>query len=370
VATATEETTEIIEQPVQPLSVVDQLEVFVKETDEAIATMADDFAGLEVTDVDDTAVVAKVTEAHKRVKAVRVKVEKTRKALKEDALKWGQLVDKQARRLKEAIAPIEGRLKAERDKVDAEKARRKAQRDAERAARLQDRVDKLTAVGGDTTGDGTSLAVLGSMADSDFEALLKHQTESYAEQQRVEKIRAVAEEVAGKLTEYGRNVTAEELLDVPHDDQWEMVKAAREAFEERQAEEQKAREEQEAREQKEREKLEAKLKAQQDELDRLKAQEEAREEEERKRLEAEEAQRREEEERKLEQERERQAAEEEAALKAQEEALKPIREQLAAFAVVVESMDIPNTLIDDAIDYAADIQRILNDAAEQIRTLV
>ena len=124
--------------------------------DDAIARMAGEYMPLTIRDVTDTEGFKAVHEARMVVKNHRVEVEKTRKALKADALEYGRKVDAEAKRITALLEPIEehlrwqevdyeaakeairnaARLKAEaeeRAKREAEEARLRAEREAEEA---------------------------------------------------------------------------------------------------------------------------------------------------------------------------------------------------------------------------------------------
>lgn len=92
-------------------------------SDAAIAAMAEDYLPLVIAGIDDADGFRKVHEARMVVKSKRVEVEKVRKALKEDALKYGRMVDAEAKRIAALIAPIETHLKEQEDAYNAEKER-------------------------------------------------------------------------------------------------------------------------------------------------------------------------------------------------------------------------------------------------------
>lgn len=116
-------------------------------TDAAIADMAEHFRRLEVTGLDDRAGLAKVHAARMEVRGLRVRVEKTRKELKKDALEYGRRVDGEAKRITEALLAIEEPLAEKESIVAKEKERLKAIAAEERKAALQVRLDALAAVG-------------------------------------------------------------------------------------------------------------------------------------------------------------------------------------------------------------------------------
>lgn len=159
-----------------------------------IAELAEEFLPLSVDGVDDKEGFDKVHDARMIVKGHRVDVEKTRKALKADALAWGKAVDGEAKRLTALLAPIEEHLTNQENIVLAEKERIRKEK-AEAARRLLDeRLAKLRAV--DAT---VSVLKLESMTDEDFDDLLSGATSEFeakkaeaaklAEAQRIEEER-------------------------------------------------------------------------------------------------------------------------------------------------------------------------------------
>lgn len=92
-------------------------------SDAAIAAMADEYLPLTIAGIDDAAGYKRVHDARMVVKNKRVEVEKVRKALKEDALKYGRMVDGEAKRITALLDPIESHLKEQEDAYNAEKER-------------------------------------------------------------------------------------------------------------------------------------------------------------------------------------------------------------------------------------------------------
>jgi len=91
--------------------------------DTAIMELSDRYMVLKTNGLDDKKAFDAVHEARMDVKGRRVEVEKTRKELKEEALKYGRAVDAEAKRITALLAPIEDHLQAEEDKVTNERAR-------------------------------------------------------------------------------------------------------------------------------------------------------------------------------------------------------------------------------------------------------
>lgn len=103
-------------------------------SDSAIAKMAEDYLPLKINGVDDANGLKTVHKARMVVKGLRVEVEKTRKFLKEDSVKYGRAVDAEARRITALLEPIESHLEREEEAVVIAKERaRKAEEEAARA---------------------------------------------------------------------------------------------------------------------------------------------------------------------------------------------------------------------------------------------
>lgn len=300
--------------------------------DTAIAEMREKYMGLLIRSVDDTAGFHAVHDARMVVKAHRVKVEKTRQQLKADALAYGRAVDSEAKRITALLEPIETHLETQETAYNEAKATLKA-------ARLQFRMDKLTAVEA-----RVPIVTVEAMDDAHFDLLLAQKTDEF--KARKERERIDAEERAQREAEAAAARKAEEERLAA---ELAAVEAERQLERERVAQLQR---EEEARLQAEREKLEAERKAL-EEQQRLQREEQARVEAERRRLELEEAKRQAAEQARLETEqrlqREREAAEwqaeqqarEEAEAKARAEALRPDREKLLAFIAEFHNFNPP-----------------------------
>lgn len=98
--------------------------------DTAIAEMKANYLTIKVADHTDRDNAAAARSARLDVKAKRVAVEKTRKELKADALKFTQAIDGEARRITSLLEPIEAHLQQQEDIVAKHKERQEA---AERA---------------------------------------------------------------------------------------------------------------------------------------------------------------------------------------------------------------------------------------------
>lgn len=71
-----------------------------------------------VTSTDQKTEMAMAKEARKKFSAMRIEIEKTRKALKEQSLRKGQAIDSIAKYLTSLVSPIEEYLKSQEDFVE------------------------------------------------------------------------------------------------------------------------------------------------------------------------------------------------------------------------------------------------------------
>jgi hypothetical protein len=123
---------EVVEAPEAPSAPL----VTYTPSDAAIAQMRGDLLPLAADEkaVRTTGGYEKVRLAIGTIRNLRVGIEKRRKELKEDSLKWGRKVDAEAARLTASLLEIEEPLKALKQTVDEEKERkRKEAEEAERA---------------------------------------------------------------------------------------------------------------------------------------------------------------------------------------------------------------------------------------------
>jgi chemotaxis protein histidine kinase CheA len=116
-------------------------------TDTAIAEMGSKYLKLTVKGIEDKAGLASVHSARMDVVKKRTSVEAVRKELKEDVLTWGRMIDTEAKRITELLAPIEDHLSAEERKVTEEIIRIKREKEEKEKARIQARINRLFAFG-------------------------------------------------------------------------------------------------------------------------------------------------------------------------------------------------------------------------------
>jgi septal ring factor EnvC (AmiA/AmiB activator) len=102
-------------------------------TDAALSELKAKYTGLKIADTDSYDVVRR---AIGEVRDIRVSVEERRKELKASALEYGRRVDSEAKRITTLLLQIEEPLKAEKAKVDDEKARIKAEKEKKELDRV------------------------------------------------------------------------------------------------------------------------------------------------------------------------------------------------------------------------------------------
>ena len=161
-------------------------------TEATIAKLKSEYMTLKTNGVDDKAAYEAVHAALMTMVKVRTSIELSRKALKADALTFGRAVDTEAERLTKLAKPTEQYLLEQRDIVDKEMDRIKAEKDAQEQARLQGRVAKLLSFGMSfdgniyRRGDIYLVAILlKSMSEEAFEVKLAEVEADYtAEQER------------------------------------------------------------------------------------------------------------------------------------------------------------------------------------------
>ncbi len=118
--------------------------------DATIAEMRANFLSIKVADHNDRFHAEVAHNRRMEVRALRVAVEKTRKELKEDSLRFGKAVDAEAKRITALLTPIEEHLQAQEDIVAKYKARMeaeaKAKAEADRLAEEQARQAERDAI--------------------------------------------------------------------------------------------------------------------------------------------------------------------------------------------------------------------------------
>jgi hypothetical protein len=116
-------------------------------TDAAIQTMKQEFMGLQIIGVDDKEGFEVVHNSRMIVKNKRIEVEKTRKALNENALSWQRKVNSEAKRITELLAPIEEHLQEQEATYEAEREKVRKEIERKEQERMQGRVALLMNIG-------------------------------------------------------------------------------------------------------------------------------------------------------------------------------------------------------------------------------
>jgi hypothetical protein len=160
-----------------------QLEKF-SPTKAELVRMVEETKGLTLSDLADRAQLAKITRARIDLKNMRVKIEKTGKAMRDDANKFRNAVIALENEFVAIIEPEEERLAAIEEKAEEEMLRN------ERVELLPHRHERLTAIG-----DGIEVAddVLLDMDGPEFEGYLnQRQADKNAADQKALDARAAA----------------------------------------------------------------------------------------------------------------------------------------------------------------------------------
>lgn len=161
----------------------------IAKTDAMIAQVSDEYMALVVTSPQDQDGFKSAEVALKKVVRMRTSVEKTRKELKADSVRYGKAVDAEAKRIREAIEPIEEHLKTQCDIVRLEEARQKVAAENARRDQVNGWVAELSALG-----YPVDLPALQRMDESEFGFLRLSAKKRHAEQ--AEEREAIAKERA------------------------------------------------------------------------------------------------------------------------------------------------------------------------------
>jgi len=119
----------------------------IAKTDAAIEQIREEYLQLVVAGPQDQAGFKSAETALKKLVRIRTSVEKTRKALKADSVRYGKAVDSEAKRVREAIEPIEEHLKTQCDIVRLEEARMKVATENARRDQVNGWVTELSELG-------------------------------------------------------------------------------------------------------------------------------------------------------------------------------------------------------------------------------
>jgi hypothetical protein len=161
----------------------------IAKTDAAIAQVRDEYMELVVTGPQDQEGYKSAEVALKKVVRMRTSVEKKRKELKADSVRYGKAVDGEARRIRELIEPIEEHLKKQCDIVRLEEARQQVAAENARRDEVNGWVRELSELG-----YPVDLPALQRMTADEFGfvrlSAKKRFAEQQAERQELEDLRA------------------------------------------------------------------------------------------------------------------------------------------------------------------------------------
>ena len=214
---------------------------------------------LVVTDVSQTREMKMAREARLALKEIRVNADKTRKALKEDSIRYGKAVQGVYNVIEYLIVPIEQHLEKQEKFAEIQEAERRAKLKAEREAEIQPYVEFIPY--------GLDFSV---MTDEDYAKTLngarlqlqaKVEAELRAEQERIAKEKAEAEERERIRIENERLRAEAEARERQMAEERAKAEAERKALEEQARKEREAAEAKLRAEAEARAKVEAELKA-------------------------------------------------------------------------------------------------------------
>lgn len=139
---------------------------------------------LEIKWIDDKEGYNKVHEARMELRNLRVKVQKDAKLARDWHTKYNKAIIEAEDTIIGKITPTEEELAKMEEVVDNEKKRIKEEKEKQEQIKMQERFEKLQAVGVYSV----NLIELGKMADSMFEEILKSATEAFEKKQEEERI--------------------------------------------------------------------------------------------------------------------------------------------------------------------------------------
>lgn len=293
---------------------------------ERAAAWKDKAMSIVVTSEDQVKDMETAREARLEMKRLRCETEAKRKELKDESLRKGKAIDGMANIIKYLIIPIEEHLQKQEDFV-------KIKIEREKAERLSQRIERVTAYGADV-----SMYNLADMTEDSFQTLL-----SFLKEQEDDKKKKAGQEAADRIERDRKE--AEER---------ERVRKENERLKQEAAE----REKQAAEERKKQEEALAK--------ERAKAAEERKK---REAIEAEQEQKKREEEKTRAREAKKKADEEAARKKAERGAkLAPDKKKLEALAVKIAEIELPGMKSPEAKKILVTVTDMLNKVSAYIKS--
>lgn len=146
-------------------------------TDEVLALLREQAKDVHLVALDDADSLKKVRDMRIVLKNTRVAIEKKRKELGEDALRYKQRVDAEGKRLIGIIEPQEKRLQDEEDSVQREADRLKALAEKERRERAEKRLREVQAV--TIPGDAPNFFHIAELSDEKYAETLSALTHAH-----------------------------------------------------------------------------------------------------------------------------------------------------------------------------------------------
>jgi hypothetical protein len=323
-------------------------------SDFVIQEMKDNFLVLKVSGFEDNEGYEKVKSARLIVKTKRVEVERKRIELKDESLKYGRAVDAEAKRLTALLLPIEQHLVEQQDVIDKEKARREKEKADQENRLIQNKVNDLLKF--DVV---LSFEAVQKMPKEEYDGLLLEAMSDCAEKKRQKE----AEEAARKAEEVRLNaIKAEQELERKKFEAEKEVERKRlEAEKAEQLKRENAIKAEQEKIEQEKQKIEsAKQKAFEDEKRKIELEKAKKEAAERATKEAEEKARQE-------NEAAIRAAQEHAAELKHQEDVKPDKEKLTAFVLLLEHIQRPSIKDSKAVEIMNSANKAIASVCEEIR---
>jgi chromosome segregation ATPase len=187
----TQNITEVEATPVIDRQITEALATF-SPTDAGIAELAQKAHGIQIGGIEDRTGYDECHSVRMEVKNTRVGIERTRKELKADALKYGRAVDAEAKRITFALLEIEEPLHAQQKLVDAEiEAIQNAAAVAEREAAEATERARLEAEAAERAAEAAKLAEERKALDAERAAAQAERDKIDAERRELEHAKAV-----------------------------------------------------------------------------------------------------------------------------------------------------------------------------------
>lgn len=150
-------------------------------TEGSLFSLASQYQNLTVKGVDDKEGLKIVEYARKELKKKRVEIKKVSEELRDSAVKFQKAVIAREKELIAYIEPQETRLMEIEDAIWQEKERLREEAEKKESDRIQNMLDKLSAVG-----FGIDFHTLKAMTDEQFNEILEISTQKYEDEKRVE----------------------------------------------------------------------------------------------------------------------------------------------------------------------------------------